>query len=131
MSTGVITMKETDALSGADVEMKLAEVRHVLVVDQKSNLVGVVSDRDVLRSLGKVSGKPLVVGSVMTRHVRTVRPSTPAHEAAAMMLEHKIGCLPVLDDDEHLVGIITETDFLFVAQQALAGHDVARSAAER
>lgn len=126
MSTAVITMKETDTMSGVDLEMKFAEIRHVPVVDGRNHVIGVLSDRDVLRALLKAEGKPLLIGAVMTRHVRTVRPATPAHQAAATMVEQRFGCLPVVDDDEHLVGIITETDFLIIAEQALSGHDVSR-----
>jgi acetoin utilization protein AcuB len=51
----------------------------------------------------------LTVGKVMTRSVIIVRPDEDARDAARLMLEHKIGALPVLDGD-HLVGILTETD---------------------
>ena len=57
----------------------------------------------------------------MTRTVFTVCPDAPASEAAARVLEHKVGSLPVVDEDEELVGVITETDLLRVAHQAL-GH---------
>jgi CBS domain-containing protein len=126
MTTAVITMKETEALNGADLEMRLAEIRHIPVVDEKNNLVGVVSDRDLLRTRARPGDEPLRIASVMTRNVRTAKPSMPAHEAAATMLEHRFGCLPVVGDDGQLIGIITETDFVVVAQRALAGHDVTR-----
>lgn len=126
MTTSVITMKETDTLNSADLEMKLAEVHHIPVVDEKNNLVGVVSDRDLLRTRAKWGDEPLHIASVMTRRVRTASPRMAAHEAAATMLEHRIGCLPVVGDDGHLVGIITETDFMEIARRALSGHDVSR-----
>jgi CBS domain-containing protein len=124
MTTAVITMKETDTLSGADLEMKLAEIRHIPVVDEKNHLVGVVSDRDMLRSRARSSSAPLRIADVRTRNVNTARPSMLAHEAARTMLEHRIGCLPVIGEGEQLIGIVTETDFLLVAKRALAGHDV-------
>lgn len=125
MTTAVITMKATDTLSRVDLEMKLAEIRHIPVVDENNHLLGVVSDRDVLRSRARFGEEaPLRIADVMTRKVRTASPSTPAHEAASTMLEHRIGCLPVIGDSEQLVGIVTETDFLVVAKRALAGHDV-------
>jgi CBS domain-containing protein len=126
MSTGVITLKETDALSAAQIEMQLAEIRHLPVVDKRSHVVGVVSDRDILRNLTKIDGKPLPVAQIMSRRVRTVRPSTPAHEAASLMVELKIGCLPVVGEEEQIVGIITESDFLRIAEQALLGVDVTK-----
>lgn len=126
MSTAVLTLKETDALSAAQIEMQLAEIRHLPVVDEKSHVVGIVSDRDILRNLTKIDGKPLPVAQIMSRRVRTVKPTTQAHEAASLMLELKIGCLPVVGDEEQIVGIITESDFLKIAEQALLGVDVTK-----
>jgi CBS domain-containing protein len=128
MSTAVISLKESDELSGAQLEMRLADIRHLPVTDAKGHVVGIVSDRDILKHHDKLRdrGKPTPVAQIMARRVRTVTPSTDASEAAAVMLEHKIGCLPVVGDDEQLVGIITETDFVRIAQQALLGAAVAR-----
>jgi CBS domain-containing protein len=126
MSTAVITLKETDALSAAQIEMHLAEIRHLPVVDTRNHVVGVVSDRDILRNRTKLDDEPLPVAQIMSRRVRTVRAATPAHEAASLMLEQKIGCLPVIGEEEQIVGIITESDFLRIAERALLGVDVAR-----
>jgi CBS domain-containing protein len=125
MSTAVITMKESDTLSAAQIEMRMAEIRHLPIVDPKGHVVGVLSDRDILRNLTKIEGKPTPVAQIMSRRVRTVRPGTPAAEAATLLLEHKFGCLPVVGDDEQIVGIITDTDFLKIAERALLGADVA------
>ncbi|WP_437968219.1 CBS domain-containing protein [Sorangium sp. So ce260] len=131
MSTAVITLKEADTISAANLEMKLAEIRHIPVVDANGHVVGIVSDRDVLRHVSSLNGSSIPIKSIMTRHVRTVRSTTPAADAAQMLLDHKIGCLPVVGDEEQLVGIITETDFLSIAQQALRGIDVTRGAEDR
>lgn len=131
MSTAVITLKEADTISAANLEMKLAEIRHIPVVDAKGRVVGIVSDRDMLRHASGLDGKPIPIASIMTRRVRTVRPTTPAADAAQVLLDHKIGCLPVVGDEEQLVGIITETDFLSIAQQALRGVDVTHGGEER
>jgi len=128
MSTAVITLKEGDELSAAQLEMQLADIRHLPVVDKKGHVVGVVSDRDILRNFAKLHehNKPAPVAQIMARRVRTVTPGTPAAEAASLMLEHKISCLPVVGEGEQLVGIITETDFVRIAEQALLGVEVAR-----
>ncbi|WP_437551527.1 CBS domain-containing protein [Sorangium sp. So ce327] len=131
MSTAVITLKEADTISAANLEMKLAEIRHIPVVDAKGHVVGIVSDRDLLRHVSRLDGKPIPIESIMTRRVRTVRATTPAADAAQILLDHKIGCLPVVGDEEQLVGIITETDFLSIAQQALRGIDVTHGAGDR
>ena len=130
MSSAVISMKETDTIRGAEWEMNTAEIRHIPVVDQRNHVIGVISNRDLARAVGKAGNQPTPVAGIMSRAVLTVRPTTPAHEAAAMMLEHKIGCLPVVGDDEQLVGIITESDFLRVAEKALRGAEIARSSEE-
>jgi CBS domain-containing protein len=124
MSTAVITIKEADTLSAAQIEMRMAEIRHLPVVDHKGHVVGVLSDRDILRNLTRIDGEPTPVSRIMSRRVQTVKPSLPAAAAATMMLEHKFGCLPVVGDDEGIVGIITESDFLKIAEQALLGIDV-------
>lgn len=121
MSSAVISMQETDTLRSAEFEMNAARIRHIPVVDPGRHVVGVLSHRDVLRAMGQNGSAPASIAEVMTRNVQTVRPSTPANEAAAILIERKIGCLPVVGDDEHLVGIITETDFLQVAEKALRG----------
>jgi len=117
MSTALITANAKDPLSGAHAEMQVGVVRHLPVVDDRGKLVGVLSDRDVLRSVGH--RPPKKVADVMTRNVVTIRPSAPAHEAAQLMLDEKIGSVLVVDDDGALVGMVTQTDYLDVARRAL------------
>src|SRR3954454_7458018 len=92
MSTAVITVKESDTLSAAQLEMRLAEIRHLPVVDQKNHVVGILSDRDVLRVLTQLGGEPVPVAQIMSRRVRTVSSSLPAHAAATLLIENRIGC---------------------------------------
>ena len=95
----------------------------MLVMDGET-LVGVLSERDYTRKValqGKNS-RETRVAEIMTRDVITTTEDTPIEEAAQHMLEHKIGCLPVMRDGK-LVGIITESDIfrtfmeLFSARQ--------------
>jgi len=109
-----------DTIGHADAEMKLGDVRHFPVVDEKGHVVGIISNRDVFRALGRYKrGKAIPVWEAMNRKVVTVRPETPAHAAVQLMLEKKIGALPVIGDEEQLIGIVTETDFLAIAHEAL------------
>jgi CBS domain-containing protein len=85
-------------------------------------LIGILTDRDIrlalpsratslsVREINHLLTK-LTVEEVMTRSVITIGPDRPARDAARLMLEHRIGALPVLDDG-HLIGIITETDIV-------------------
>lgn len=119
MSTALITARPDESVDAADFDMKLARVRHLPVVDDKRNLVGVVSDRDVLRAVSKIGRRSVQVKDVMSTDVFTVGAEDPAEQALDIMLDQKIGCLPVEGDDGHLVGLITETDFLELAQRSL------------
>jgi CBS domain-containing protein len=117
MTTALMTLHPEQPVDAADLEMKLAAIRHIPVVGPKNRLVGILSDRDLLRSLAGQRGHS--IGDIMTRRVYTVRASDPASRAVDLLLEHKIGCVPVLGDEEELVGIVTETDFLRLARESL------------
>jgi CBS domain-containing membrane protein len=119
MTTAVITANASETIKEAHADMQVGVIRHLPVLDDRRRLVGLLSDRDVLRALGaKKSGR---VADFMTREVVTIRPEAQAHEAASLMLDLKIGSLPVVDDEGTLVGVVTQTDFLEVARRALLG----------
>lgn len=124
MSTAVVFARETDPVEKAESDMAAVGIRHLPVVDARGHVVGIVSHRDVLRALGHKGAGKEPLGAVMTRRVRTAKRAMPAHEAAAILLASKIGCLIVVGEEEELVGIVTETDFVRVAEQALRGIDV-------
>lgn len=101
--------------------MKKARIRRMPVVDKHGKLVGIVSDQDLQR----VSPSPATtlstyeipyllskvkVSDVMTKQVITVQEDTPIEDAARIMVDNKIGGLPVVNDADAVVGIITETD---------------------
>ena len=121
MSSQPICGKQWETVGKADADMRLADIRHLPVVDERDHLLGILSDRDVGKALARARGKSLRLDEVMTTDVLTVRPSTLAREATWLMLDHKIGSLPVVDDQQRLVGIVTETDFLRLAHQVLGG----------
>jgi CBS domain-containing protein len=117
MTTALTTIHPEEEVETADLEMKLADVRHIPVVGTRNRLVGILSNRDVLRSIGGPKGRS--IADIMTRRVYTVRASDPASRAVDILLEHKIGCVPVLGEEDQLVGIVTETDFLRIARESL------------
>ena len=98
------------------------------MLDEHGRLVGIVSQRDLfqsalLRALGYGSRArdsvpaSVVVKEVMTGEVKTTTPGAPLADAARLMYERKIGCLPVVEDGA-LVGILTEGDFVRLAADA-------------
>jgi CBS domain-containing protein len=113
MTRQVITMNPHDSFSDAITLMAKHSFRHFLVVDAANNLVGVVSDRDILRMLARTANlQGTSVSQFMSRDVITVTPETRLSHAVGKMLSKRINCLPVLDDTKNLCGIITSTDFL-------------------
>ncbi|MBI4956337.1 MAG: CBS domain-containing protein [Myxococcales bacterium] len=122
MSREVKTLERNDSLSIADRVMQLERIRHMPVLDEDGLVVGVVSQRDLFRgALANALGygkhaqqkilDTLLVKDVMSSDLVTTRPDAPLAEAARVMVERKVGCLPVLDGDK-LVGILTEGDFV-------------------
>jgi acetoin utilization protein AcuB len=121
MSRTVITTSSTTPVLEARALMQKERIRHLLVVDD-GRLHGIVTDRDIRLNMASPATSlsvwelnhllaRLTVDAVMTRHVITIDRERDAREAARIMLDHRIGALPVLDG-ERLLGIITETDLL-------------------
>ena len=121
MTTEVTTLGRNDSLQLVKDIMTLGRVRHFPVVDDRA-VVGVVSQRDLYKaSLGSVMKygekaqraflEGIVVKEVMSDPPITIAPHASVQEAARLMMEKKIGCLPVLEGAK-LVGLVTETDML-------------------
>jgi CBS domain-containing protein len=117
MITAVVTVHADETVRAAHADMELGAFRHLPVLDQRGRLVGILSDRDILRALGRA--KATTIAEVMTHDPVTVRADSPAHLAAQIMLDRKIGSLPVVAEDGRLIGLVTQTDFLDVARRAL------------
>ena len=94
-------------------------VRHVPVC-KRDKLVGLVTQKDLLVNSQNASLLTLPVAEIMVFNVSTITVDTTPEEAATVMLNDKISCLPVVDGDQ-LVGIITESDFLKLLIQLLKG----------
>jgi len=91
--------------------------RHLPVVDADENLVGIVSEKDLLRAKGDDA-----IENVMTQDVITVTEYTALEDAARIMADHKISSLPVMRDGR-LVGIITETDLFQIFLELLGARE--------
>ena len=126
----VATLDVNDELSLANDIMRLGRIRHLPVVDG-TRLAGIISERDLFRSsLAQALGygseatrdlmKKLHIKDVMVPKVVTVSPETELCEATKIMVEQKIGCLPVVEGGR-LVGLITETDILCQYLKECAG----------
>ncbi|HET9228587.1 MAG TPA: CBS domain-containing protein [Thermoanaerobaculia bacterium] len=122
MTSGVFAVGVEDDLETVTNLMDDRNIRHAPVVDGAGNLVGLVTQRDILRTgLGSPGQLPpeaerqarlhLRAGEIMNADVVTARPDQDIREAARIMLDNKFGCLPVVEG-RMLVGIVTESDFV-------------------
>jgi CBS domain-containing membrane protein len=126
MTPDVRVVRPDDSIDTLRELMQEKGIRHVPVVDEEGMLVGLVSERDVLRRAAGLEGdvplsvsrdlsSAVKVSELMTWDPETVESDEAAAAAAAVMLDNKYGCLPVIEQGT-LVGILTEADFVrFVA----------------
>jgi len=122
MVTELFTVHEDELVDLVAALMDWEHIRHVPVEDDDHRLVGLVTHRTLLRLVaqGRLDpAKPIPVSDIMHRAVTTVTPDTPVLDAIERMKHERIGCLPVVDDDGGLVGIVTERDFMTMAAQLL------------
>ena len=135
MTPNPLTVTPRNAIRTAVNLMREGGFRRLPVVD-RGRLVGIITDRDLRRA----ANSPFVVreqwydnfildhievGSSMTPNPLTITPTAPVAEAARLMLDHKIGGLPVLSDGQ-LLGIVTETDLLNFLIELLEREPVTR-----
>ncbi|MBC8447228.1 MAG: CBS domain-containing protein [Chloroflexi bacterium] len=129
MTRNPVTITQDVGIEDALKTMRDNSVRRLPVLDKKGKLVGIVSDKDLLyaspspatslsvHELHYLLSK-LTVKEVMSSPVITVTEYTPLEEAARIMVDNKIGGLPVLRNDK-VVGIITETDMFKIFLEML------------
>jgi CBS domain-containing membrane protein len=122
MSTDLVTLTEDETLAHAQRCMARGRIRHLPVV-RDGRLVGLVTHRDLLAASFSIFAEverneqrrifdTVRVVEAMHRDVVTVSPDLRVAQAARILLENKYGCLPVIDADNLLLGIVTEADFL-------------------
>ena len=125
MSTDLFTVQPDDLIDLAASVMDWRHIRHVPVENQQGRLVGLVTHRNLLRLVSHgIREKDLsviTVNEIMVANPVTVTPSTPTLKAIEMMREQRVGCLPVVENDQ-LVGIVTSYDFLDAAARLFQEH---------
>ncbi len=118
MSVPVHVVTPDTTLAAAWALMKARKFRHLPVINGERRLVGIVSDRDLLRSSSVLdAAAPAIsqqqpIAAIMTASVLTATPTTDVRELAGVMLTERISALPVLDHDRRPVGIVTISDLL-------------------
>lgn len=131
MTPDPITATPETSVKEALELLRSSPFRHLPVVDEAGQLVGITTEKslvyaspasDVSLSVFEVNYllSRMRLEQVMTRDVVTVQPDLPLEEAARVMIDHRIGCLPVVDEGR-LVGIISDTDIFRVFVEGLGG----------
>ncbi len=128
MTRDLFVIGDWNKLLDAKRIMGWAKIRHVPVVGKDGRLKGIVTLRDILSaSVTSRAGladldsdrylADIYLSRVMSRDVKTVGPEETLHSASDLILKNRIGCLPVIESDGRLTGIITEGDFVHLAIQ--------------
>lgn len=131
MTPNPVTVSPDTSVPDALRIMKEKSFRRLPVLDNKGALVGIVTEKDLLRALPSPATtlavweipeilSKLKVGSVMTAHVITILEDVPVEDAARIMADRQIGALPVMRG-KMLVGIITESDIFKVLLEMTGG----------
>jgi acetoin utilization protein AcuB len=133
MTAHPITIDAETSVTDALNFMRQNHVRRLPVLGKRGHLIGIVAEKDLLYaspspatslSVHEISYllSKLKVQEIMNREIITVCPDCPLEEAARIMVDHKIGGLPVVDGGE-LVGLITETDLFRVFLEMLGARE--------
>jgi len=120
MTAKVVTLSPHHSFSDVANLMNDRYFRHCVVVDARGLLVGVISDRDILRALARnPNSRSKSLEQIMTHNPVTVRRNTPIADAVGKILSRRINCLPVVEEDGSVCGIVTSTDLLKSYQNLL------------
>ena len=123
MTREPVTLHESDPLREAVQLVMVRRIRHIPILNAEEKLVGIVTDRDVKRTLPSPLSstaqeeheavlETTALSQVMTREPITTTPEADIADAVEVLVDSRIGGLPVLDDDGVLVGVFTEKDGL-------------------
>ncbi|MBW1974769.1 MAG: CBS domain-containing protein [Deltaproteobacteria bacterium] len=130
MTTNLITIStDTPILKARDL-MREHNISHLPITDDKGHLIGLVTDRDIREAWASPATtlsvyeltyilQKVTVEGIMKKNVITATPDMTIERAALIMHDQKIGCLPVLNNEEKLVGIITTADLMNVLLKAM------------
>lgn len=112
------TLREDNTVLQASEFMRVSRIRNLPVVDKNNVVIGLITYREIIDSLTtNKAGVP--IKNVMIKEVKAVGPDTPLKGALSVMIENKFGCLPIVDHERKLLGLVTESDLLKVLYEAV------------
>jgi|SRR3954466_14860692 acetoin utilization protein AcuB len=128
MKTDVAVLLPTDTIADAIRLMDTRKIRHIPIVDQDKHLQGLITVAKIREATPSIFHanehpedlkKPLE--TIMEKNVITGHPLDFVEEAAGLFYEHKISCIPIINDGK-LIGIVTETDLLRTMVELTGAH---------
>jgi acetoin utilization protein AcuB len=120
MSSSPVTIGVNEDYGTAFDIMQTRDLHHLPVVNDHGDVVGIVTRRDLQLGARFFHEAPTEVSEVMHAPVVTIAPDANLSAAAERMIAERIGCLPVVDGDRRLAGMITETDLFRALKDLLA-----------
>ena len=112
MSTILISVSPETRIGDAARRMVEADVGAAIVLADGDDLVGVITERDLLRCVSEGIDPSVQVADRMTRHVLTASPQTELAEAMALMVDGHFRHLPVVNDEGHVIGLASMRDLM-------------------
>ena len=123
MTAKIVTVDMDDRLEKVKEIFDTLHFHHLLVIDEGKRLIGIVSDRDLLKALSPYVGSMAEtardaatlnkrVHQIMTRRPVTLHPQAAITDAVNLLLTHRISCIPIVDDGLKPVGILSWRDLL-------------------
>ncbi|MBM9500006.1 CBS domain-containing protein [Leptospira sp. 201903071] len=123
MTTRIITVNLDDPVSRIGKIFDNLEFHHLLVIDDQKKLIGVISDRDYLKTISPFIGTRMervqdnltqkkTASQLMSSFLITASIDQTVKYAIELMIRYKISCLPVMDDRGEIAGIVTSKDIL-------------------
>ncbi|PKA04659.1 hypothetical protein CH375_09620 [Leptospira ellisii] len=123
MTTRIFTVNEKDSVSRVGNIFEKLEFHHLLVIDDQKRLIGVLSDRDYLKTISPFIGTRMervqdelilskTASQIMSSFLITVKEDQSVRYATELMLRYKISCLPVMDESGEIAGIVTSKDLM-------------------
>ncbi|MET3682665.1 acetoin utilization protein AcuB [Alkalibacillus flavidus] len=129
MSKPIVTLSPNDLIEEALVLLNEHKIRHIPVIDDDQQVVGILSDRDIRDATPSIlendQNKDILkhdVSSIMTSPVITVHPLDFIEDIASIFYDHEIACVPVTKGNQ-IVGIVTEKDLLYRLIQLTGIHE--------
>jgi acetoin utilization protein AcuB len=123
MTARVVSVEVDDALEVVKRIFDSVKFHHLLVLDSGKKLCGVISDRDLLRALSPYVDTPSEnardtatlkkrVHQIMTRRPITLPPEATVTDAVTLFLDHRVSCIPIVDESFRPVGIVSWRDVM-------------------